>query len=543
MLLNFLRRARAALAGAAHALARWYDGSALGRGLAAVGKTFAAAAANSKLGLILSWDRDDDWRRSAVFSRLDAAWQRLVARTTGWLAPLLAGSALLSWWTRAALWCRTALVVRDSLACRLLRWYYGDAECTAVSPHSPDAPVSQGVAALQGLTLLALHALVWTVPWIAWSRILALLLAVTALMFVRWLAGERLRGAGLFAPVLAYVLFTAVASAVSITVFGSLRDLALLLGGVGVLFAIVNVRDRRDWFSLLSSVVAVAALVSLYGLYQYVRGAAVASRAWFDVKTNPELTSRVFSTFGNPNTLAMYLELTLPLAIGLTVSERAPLKRALYAAMSLVMLGALVLTMSRGGWLALAFGALVFLALLDARALWLVPLAAAVAYVFLPPVFRTRLATIGSLQDASNAYRVNIWIAALHMIKDFWPTGVGFGYRAFMPIYNYYRLRGQPAYHAHNFYLEQLAELGIIGFALFVWLMARLAAAGLRALVAREDARQRAVVAGALAAFAGIMLHGLFEDIFYLPTVIATFWITMGLMAAARQPASDPTAH
>lgn len=543
MLLNFLRRAGAILAGAAHALARWYDDSALGRSLAAVGEAFAAAATSSGLGRLLGWDSDDGWRRSAVFSRLDAAWQRFLAWTSSWLAPWLAGSVLLRWWAQAAAWCRTAPVVRDSLACRLLRWYYGDSECPATSPVAQRGAIAQGLAALQGMTLFALHALIWTVPWIAWSRILVLLLAVTVLMAVRWLAGERLRGAGLFAPVLAYVLFTALASAVSITVFGSLRDLALLLGGVGVLFAIVNVRDRRDWFGLLSSVIAMATLVSLYGLYQYMRGAAVASQAWFDVKTNPELTSRVFSTFGNPNTLAMYLELTLPLAIGTAVSERAPLKRALYAAMSLVMLGALVLTMSRGGWLALAFGALVFLALIDARTLWLIPLAAAVAYVFLPPVFRTRLATIGSLKDASNAYRVNIWIAAIHMIRDFWPTGVGFGYRAFMPVYNYYRLRAQPAYHAHNFYLEQLAELGIIGFILFVWLIVRLAAAGLRALAAREDPRLRAVVAGALAAFAGIMLHGLFEDIFYLPTVIATFWLTMGLMAAARQLAPDRPTH
>lgn len=543
MLLDFLRRARETLTGAADTVARWYAGSALGRGLSAVAASLAAATKSSALSLVLGRYGDDDWRPSGFLSRLAVVWKRILAWTASWLAPWLAGCALLRWWTAIAEWVRTAPVIRESLLCRVLRWYYREDERSLTVQPVQRKQVSQGLDALQGMTLFALHALIWTVPWIAWGKLLALLLLITVLMSVRWLAGERLHGAGLFTPVLVYTLFAAVASLVSITLIGSLRDLALLLGGVGVLFAIANVRDRRAWFGILSSVIAVATLVSLYGLYQYVRGAAVASQSWFDVKTNPELTSRVFSTFGNPNTLAMYLELTLPLGVGLVFGERAPLKRLLYAAMSLVMLSALVLTMSRGGWLALAFGALVFLALIDARTLWLLPLGAAVGYAFLPSVFRTRLATIGSLQDASNAYRVNIWIAALHMIRDFWPTGVGFGYRAFMPIYNYYRLRGQPAYHAHNFYLEQLAELGIIGFALFGWLMLRLAAVGLRALFAQTDARQRSVIAGALAAFAGIMLHGLFEDIFYLPTVIATFWITMGLLAAARWPAAESTAH
>lgn len=535
-----------ALVGAAHTLARWYGDSALGRSLGAAGSGLTRAAAGSALGRLLVWDLDDSWRRSASFGSLSALAQRFVAWSSRWLTPVLDGSWFVRSWNTVAGWFGTATPFADSRAVQLVRWYFCEETVSRPMPADPagDVPTTRpGIAALQGLTVVVLHALVWTVPTIEWAKLLIVMLALTVLMSLRWLAGERLRGGGLFVPVFAYVVFAALASLSSITVFGSLRDLGLLLGGAGVLFAIINLRDRRAWVGLLGSVVAVAALVSLYGLYQYVRGTAVASRAWFDINTNPELTSRVFSTFGNPNTLAMYLEFSLPLTVGLLWSERSRLKQLLYMAAALVMLAALVLTMSRGGWLALVFGGLVFLALTDSRVLWALPLAGAVAYAFLPPVFRTRLATIGSLKDASNAYRVNIWLAAIYMIGEFWPTGVGFGYRAFMPIYNYFRLRGQPAFHAHNFYLEQFAELGIIGFILFLWLICRIGAAGVRGLALGRDPRLRAVSIGGLAGLAGILLHGMFENIFYLPTIIAAFWVAMGIMAAGTELAAGEQAH
>lgn len=531
-----------AVARAAHAVARWYDDSVINRGLTAAGSALALAASQSLVRRILMWDTEIALRDTTILGAASRIWSRIVGWVSGWLAPALDDSLLARAWQGLTGWLNNHQVFRSSLAVRLLAWFFTEGQSAPRSGEAVARQTGRGIALLQGLTVILLHAVIWTVPVIAWAKILILLLAVFVLVFVRWLAGEKLRGGWVFIPVLAYTLFATVATATSIIPYGSMRDLGLLLGGVGVLFALINVRDRQTWFGLLGSVVSVATLVSAYGLYQYVRGSAIASKSWFDITTNPDLTSRVFSTFGNPNILAEYLELSLPLAIGLFWSERSRLKQALYFAMCAVMLVCFMLTMSRGGWVALALGALVFFALMEPRALWAVPVGAVVAFAILPPVFRTRVLSIGTLQDASNAYRFNIWVAAIYMIRDLWPTGVGLGYRAFMPIYNYYRLRMQIAFHAHNFYLEQFAELGIIGFVFFLWMLFRFYAGGARGL-SRRDPRIRAVTAGAIAGLAGTMLHGVFEPVFYLPTIIAAFWIAMGLMTAGARFAPEQASN
>ena len=88
--------------------------------------------------------------------------------------------------------------------------------------------------------------------------------------------------------------------------------------------------------------------------------------------------------------------------------------------------------------------------------------------MFLPSVVGTRIASIGSLEDSSNAFRVSIWIASLQMIRDY-------AHRcrsraiAFSRVYRDYMIAGTPALHAHNLYLQVGIEMGIVGLLLLVW--------------------------------------------------------------------------
>ncbi len=573
MLARAWRNRIAGLAQWAATVGAWVDSSFVSRSLGKTGAVLGAALATSVPARVLWWDR---WagqmaaaRRAAGTAARPSArraprWAAVPAIVAG-VRSTLAAALVASLPARLWRWV-TSVTERDgigrSLTVQLLFWYYrersraedGRAPAVAVAAATAETRPTAVAAAtltveegalqlLRDWTVLSLHMLIWLLPVVNATRLMVLAALVVSLMSARVLMGERVRGSTLAVPFAAYLAMSVLATLASVHPTGSLRDLAIVVGSGGVLFAIMNLKDRRDWYGLLASTAAVATLVAAYGLYQAIRGVNVLSMHWLDPKTNPGLTTRVFSTFGNPNILAEYLLLVVPAVVGLLWSERHGLKRLLFLGVVAVTGLCMVLTFSRGAWLGTGLAVLVFLAIMEARVLLVVPIVAIGSYFFLPSVIHARLASIVNLQDASNAYRMNIWIAALHMIRDYWVTGVGFGYRSFMLVYQDYKLRAQIAFHSHNQYLEQFVELGIMGLALFIWLMLRVVAAGGPALRrigrVRADPRLRAVVAGCVASVAGVLFYGIFENIFYLPTVILTFWVTAGLGAAAGLMAAD----
>ena len=79
-----------------------------------------------------------------------------------------------------------------------------------------------------------------------------------------------------------------------------------------------------------------------------------------------------------------------------------------------------------------------------------------------------RIASSVTMSDSSSLYRVSIYTAALDIIRHYWVTGIGIG--AFNQIYPLFSFEAANAYHAHNLFLQEFIELGIVGFAVLVLL-------------------------------------------------------------------------
>ena len=124
----------------------------------------------------------------------------------------------------------------------------------------------------------------------------------------------------------------------------------------------------------------------------------------------------------------------------------------------------LVLTQSRGAWLALGAGLLVLVLLGRARArlaggrkLWVALAALLAAGV----VVATIATTAGSLGDRSE-----FWDAAINDARDH-PLG-GSGGGSFEAYWDAHGSSGIFVRDAHSLYLETLAELGVVGLALLL---------------------------------------------------------------------------
>lgn len=315
----------------------------------------------------------------------------------------------------------------------------------------------------------------------------------------------------------------------SVTPSGSFRDFTIHLTAIGILFMLVNSKKNKEEIHLINTIlVLTATLISIYGIYQYFTGVAMGS-GWIDVSQNPDVKTRVFATFENPNLLAEFLIMVLPISIGLIFYSKNYLSKIIFTLTAFVIFICDLLTLSRGSWIGFAFSMVIFILLIDFKKLaFFIP--AGIGSLFLMPNFiLQRISTIGSLKDSSNLYRFNLLNMAIDILKDFWFSGIGIGYIAFRKISPFY-IRTMAPYHTHNTYLQIAIELGIAGIVVFALLILSVFRMGVNSIMNNsKDRFIKIFTVSYIASLCAILVHGVAEHVFFNPKIILVFWLIVGM--------------
>ena len=258
----------------------------------------------------------------------------------------------------------------------------------------------------------------------------------------------------------------------------------------------------------------------------------------------------------HPNQLAALISFFLPLLVSLAVGPRPgpsrPLWRVALALVALLVVAILILTQSRGGWIATIAGLLALAALWAAvlppsrarRGLRLVValsvLGALAMVVWIGPTTLWELwlnppadTAVGTLRTLG--VRRAIWPWAATAVGDFPFTGVGLG--AFRQVvFRLYPLPPWPDYdlgHAHNIFLQTALDTGLPGLVAYLAILFVAAAVGWR--VARRDPGFRAVSLGLLAGLAALHIFGLADALVLGAKPAVVFWFALGLLAAMNK--------
>lgn len=330
-------------------------------------------------------------------------------------------------------------------------------------------------------------------------------------------------------PIGFFLIYAIINTFTSVNVMGSIRDLALNCAGISFVFAMVNSLNKKEDINVFVSFLMLSSLfAALVGVRQIFTG-VVMRPEWTDVENSQDIAVRIYSVFTNPNIFAEYLVILTPLAVGTMWHTKSMKKKLTFIIGVGVLLLALLMTMSRGGWLGIFVAAFVFVLIVDKRLLVLAIPIVLIAIPFLPKSILQRFISIGSNVDSSILYRTKIYQITANIIKDNFINGVGFGYIPFKQVYETY-IRTMPIYHAHNTFLEIFAEGGIIGLLVFLILIFSLIKNGLCYLTKSSDKYIKYLGAGAMASLFGILANGMTEHILYMPRIIFTFWILVGLI-------------
>ena len=307
---------------------------------------------------------------------------------------------------------------------------------------------------------------------------------------------------------------------------------------------------------------------------------------------------RAYGTFGKPNTYAGYLEMTGPLLLsmavwagrraaaslgtyrasrqqGLLPSARDRRSLALWVALAtllgvsgLASLLGIVLSFSRGAWLGVAGGILAML-LVSARRLPVLRVAvvavvavaiAAGGIHYAPTAIQDRYDQLVSqirLFDSREVMVTPATFAAVERMAH-WQTGLamfasnpllGVGVGNFNIRFTEFHIHsGFPvsAGHAHNYYIQALAETGILGLIAYLTLMGTALAMCVRAARTGTDRFVRAVGVGAVGVTVAVMLHNVVEDLHVLNLGIqlAAVWalavVGLRLSSESEPPAANP---
>lgn len=208
---------------------------------------------------------------------------------------------------------------------------------------------------------------------------------------------------------------------------------------------------------------------------------------------------RVYGTFNQPNPYAGYINMSLPIVLSLTILGRNWATRILAGTAALILGAAEYLTRSNGGEIAISVAVIFILivglpqlrklaAIIGVGTLGLV--AALVAGVipmrFTKPIL-SKLGLIAisftapSAQNYSTTERLAHWLAGIRMFADHPFTGVGIGNYGTTYAQYHVGIFVNSLDHAHNYYINILAETGIIGLTAFLLLIVAIFVAGTHA--------------------------------------------------------------
>ena len=373
-----------------------------------------------------------------------------------------------------------------------------------------------------------------------------------ALLFVLWgfvTARQRqidLRSNLLYLPVLGLIAFCAAQKLFELSVYPYATKIELLKWIAYFILAFLAVETFRTPAQSKSLAVFFVSLGFLVALFAIVQHYTFNDKLYWFVPL-PQ-SSAPFGPFVDRDHFAGFIELTAPFGLAMLFNStlRAE-KAALVGLFTAVPIAALVLCGSRGGIVAFAF-AIMFLILISRRRntgirqlvvfASLLILCGALVFWLGASATMQRFGTL-TASDLSRDQRGSMDRDTLRIFRDHYTTGTGLGtLETVFPRYET-DYTGRIVDHAHNDYLELLAETGVVGGFLGLAFIVLLFRQGFANLNSRECQSAHAFYAGALASCSALLVHSFVDFNLHVPAN-ALLFLLLATLASADRRLRDP---
>ena len=396
----------------------------------------------------------------------------------------------------------------------------------ALAFSSPEFSLIATVAVLPAIPLLSF-------PTLAISA----LVGITAVSFVsKVFLGKRLYHFEQYDAIISFFIVFVLISGTFNKDFNSFaKAISLILLTFSYFLASNIIINKRLADNMINVLLFTSIPTAIYAIIDYFFLSGMPS-GWIDPSTSPDITRRATATFGNPNIYAVYLLVTVIFALTFSFDKTKSKNTRIYYGAVFALNGyAMVLTWTRGAWLALIFALAAFAVIRSRRApkALLITLASLpIAITIMPESVIQRLLSSLNLSDSSILSRLSIWRSSIAMMLDNLFIGIGVGDKAFSEEFLKYAEDSVSAPHSHNLFLEIGCEFGIFALLLFVFII--LTRIRHRASYARYVRKSTVNILSLISgtAFFALITYGMTDYIWYNTTMYALFWLVFGLGSA-----------
>jgi len=274
-----------------------------------------------------------------------------------------------------------------------------------------------------------------------------------------------------------------------------------------------NLNDAKEAKFILYVLLIVALIIGVYAVFQIPKT---------KIFTENRLTAP-FEGKPEPNTLGAYLAIFFGIALSIFIYSEKSLLKKLCAVLILLLPFPIMFSFSRSAYIA-SIAVALLLAVISRRK-WLI--ATLIVFLLLSPFILPKAVINRALYnfqdpryfgflDPSAAERVGAFSKAWYYIKTYPILGGGVAAGGGVLDSQYARI---------------IIDTGLIGLALFLWLIFRLLGLGIRLFRSTTEGWIKGIAIGFVAVVVGLMLHCLGNITFYIVRIAEPFWALAALIA------------
>jgi putative inorganic carbon (hco3(-)) transporter len=311
-----------------------------------------------------------------------------------------------------------------------------------------------------------------------------------------------------------------------------------------VVVIVILLQTIKTWRRVIWTLLVAGIFLGTLSVFQYATDSFNNNYAGFAEANIQNISGetndyRSAGPIGDPNYYAQVIGIIIPLALDRFQREKRFIFKGLAAWAFFVAMASVALTYSRGGFLAMLISLAVYFFIYPPKIIYIpVAIVGVLGLAMLaPPQYFDRIFSLSEffntktggtvVEDVAFQGRASENLAAVEMVKANPLFGVGLS--NFSLMFNQYSKQSGLARHAteraaHNLYLEVVAEMGLIGFLLFSYILYTSIKTVFRAwkfFVRIRAADYAGMTAGFGAAligylFAAFFIHNAFPRYFYL---------------------------
>lgn len=334
--------------------------------------------------------------------------------------------------------------------------------------------------------------------------------------------------------------------------YDAFRNYPWIRGFLGVMFLVfmfgiyyitVNIVSERGMFKNTLIVFMITAVIaSSYGLAGFLY--TLITSLHLPVSIDPLISSglRIRSVFNEPLFFGNYILSIIPVFYCLLISKTEYLNKYLLVVASSILTISLVLTESKGAWLAYLLFMFLFVIIYRKNIFKSLARISFVAFLLLilillvcPILFSSSINE--KINEVTNTLiwssRIRMWSMqyAWEGFKQHPLLGIGYSNYIFYSGYRvYYILYGGVMNfpEVNNYPLKILTEMGLIGFIVLIWLFVKTIKSAATSITYEKDKAKKTMITGYLLAFIAVSIQLLFFSYINL----AYMWVMLAMMVS-----------